>query len=146
MVCGRAGKQPPGDPPQQGVIVADQRRAAVDQPQSEVGLAAAGAAADQHRAAADRDAAGVDGLGRKNRRCSWRGSRKADDEAGAGAPVVPILDFDATAVPLDDRPGDGEAEAGMVAEILASGLMLSEAVKDRFPRFRVELRVPRPRR
>ena len=35
---------------------------------------------------------------------------------------------------LDDRPGDGEAEPGMAAEILAFGPDRMEAVEDRLAR------------
>src|SRR5690606_16970833 len=51
--------------------VADQAGATVDQPERQVRLALARAAADQHRAAVDRDARGVDGLGGEGGHSHW---------------------------------------------------------------------------
>ena len=107
----RAGEGLALDPADEGVIVADQGRAAVDQPQREVGLAGARAAADQHGAAVDRDGADMDAFRRKGTARSCADSRKADDEAGARSPVVAVLDLDPPAMALDDRPGDGQARA-----------------------------------
>src|SRR5665213_1911973 len=67
---GRARQQVIAGAPDAGVIVADQARAAVDQAQRQVGLAASRRAGDQHAAAADRHA------GRVNRRAHGAGSGK----------------------------------------------------------------------
>ena len=109
------------------LVVADQREAAVEQAQREVGLARARRAGDQHRAAVDRDGAGVERLGRqRGPAAACAGSfavrrRKADGEAGARWRVVAVLHVNLPVVAFDDRLGDGKAEAGMAAEILAFG-------------------------
>ena len=59
----RRGDQPVILPPDEGLVVADQRKSAVEQAQRQVGLAGARRAGDQHRAAVGGDGAGVDGFG-----------------------------------------------------------------------------------
>jgi len=59
---GRRGDQFAAGALEQGVIVADQRSAAVDQAQREVGLAGPRFAFDQHRAPVDGDAGDMEGF------------------------------------------------------------------------------------
>ena len=108
------------------LVVADQGEAAVEQAQRKVRLARARRAGDQHRAAVERDGAGVDGLGAEARAADWSraGScavrrRKPDGEAGARWRVVAVLHVNLPVMAFDDCLGDGKAEAGMAAEILA---------------------------
>src|SRR5688572_5047162 len=61
--------------------------------------------------------------------------RQTDDEARPAAAVMPVLGADRAAMALDRGPGDGEAEARMLAEILAVGTEAVEALEDRFARF-----------
>ena len=100
---------------------------AVEQAQREVGFARSRRAGDQDRAAIVRDRACVEGLGRKPSAapgcdCSFAvRRRKPDREAGAGWRVVAVVHVDLPVVAFDDCLGDGKAEAGMPAEILALG-------------------------
>src|SRR3546814_10684334 len=59
---------------------------------------------------------------------------KAYHETSARSPVMTILDHDPAIMTLDDRFGDGEAQAGMTAKGFAFGPDAMEAVKDRLTR------------
>src|SRR3546814_16502155 len=59
---------------------------------------------------------------------------KAYHETSARSPVMTILDHDPAIMTLDDRFGDGEAQAGMTAKGFAFGPDAMAAVKDRLTR------------
>ena len=109
-----------------GPVVADQREAAVDQAQREVGLARSRTArrsAPPGRRSRRVMAWRVSEL-RRDRSCAVRG-RQDDGEAGARRRVVAVGHVDLPVMALDDRPGDRQAESRMAAEILRPPALLN---------------------
>ena len=126
----RRGDQPVAVAPDDRLVVADQREAAIEQAQRKVGFARARGPGDQHRAAVAGDGAGVDRFGRQpGRRLRLRSfavrRRQADGEAGARWRVVAVLHVNLPVMAFDDRLGDRKAEARMAAEILRPPAVLS---------------------
>ena len=130
---------------QLALIVGDEPGAGVNQSQREIGLAGPRRAAQQHRAAVDRD-----------RRCAWtssgsahraRAGRRIRKRAPQTSPlrVVPVLGPDAAAMRLDDLLRDRQAEPGMGAEFLAGRALGVEAVEDRGQLVLAGCPGPRPR-
>ncbi len=125
MFGGARGKQAVAVALDDRLVVADEREAAVEQAQRKVRLARARRAGDQHRAAVDGDGAGMERFGRQPRAGSASAGsfavrcRKPDGEAGAGRRVIAVVHVNLPVVAFDDCLGDGKAEAGMAAEILA---------------------------
>src|SRR5437763_15520399 len=78
---------------------------------------------DQHREAGE--------IGRRDLRfISILGGRQRQDGAKGRALAWRALDFDAAAHPLDDAPGDGQAETGAAEFSCRSAVGLLEFVED----------------
>src|SRR5579883_2907522 len=158
--AGRPRHQRIADSPEVVAVVRHEASTAIDQAKREIGLAAARGTAQEHPVTLELDAGAVEldhapnlpGHGRRGWRPSGRLSilrgavrleRQADDEARAldlAGRVVAVLRPDSAAMGFDDLLGDGEAQARMDAEFLATRPLRVEALEDR-----LELAFGKPR-
>ena len=125
----RAYHQDITTPRQLALVVGDQTRSGVNQPQAQIGFSGTRGAAQQHRPPVDLDS------GRMDQEARVHGSpgRRIRNRAPPTRPVrvAPVLGPDPAAMRLDDLLRDRQAEPGMRAEFLAGWSLGVEAVEDR---------------
>ena len=115
----------PGGGPDIDLVVGDQDRAAIDQPEREIRLAAPRRAEQENPFPVDGDAARMDQRHRSPR-------RQAHGEARAGDAAVPVIAVgrrDRAAMGLHDLPRNREPQPGMAAELLARGALAVETAR-----------------